>query len=319
MTVLRWPFCILALLLFGGCTSYLPLDTISLVDGATYRIGITRNEQDEFQSIVTRQTATCEQTQVIHGFRADCLAVSANGDFLALGADRLRVSGRYYNDSSVLLLNASTLEMLAQWTIPGVRGAGGYPEAVTRFDAIAISPDGQTVATYYWKPPGWKPVVALWGARTGELLKEFDSPEPSGPAQSTIYSTWANSLTFSADGGQLAAARMTASKRSEDGPAVGVIHIWRIEDSRRTDLPLAPNQVAWDLCFSESGTGLAYWCWNGKDTSNARIFVLNVPDGRVLAERLVSERVMGIRRSAGAFDALLRSGVWTSIAAPVAK
>jgi hypothetical protein len=67
------------------------------------------------------------------------------------------------------------------------------------------------------------------------------------------------------------------------------------------------------ICFNENGTKLAYWCWDGRGTSQARIVVLGLPDGKVLTEKLVQGKIPAIRRSADAFEAMLSDGDWIRI------
>lgn len=306
-------------LLCGGCLARYGLilfvaQAVSPTEGAHYRAEFNRDSFGQGQTNVTKRTLAGEATRMIPGLEARCLAISPNGEVVALGG-YMPAAGSGRRSSVVLVLSSSTLETISHWAIPGMNTTSRVHGEVPRFEAMAMSPDAQTVATYCWNPvvAAGNPVVALWRTRSGEPLGEFESPEPNGPRQGTVQTDRTISLAFSADGKQLAAARMASAKAGGGAPSSGIIHVWQIEDGHRTDMPLGPDQGARDLCFDESGTRLAYWCWIGSGTSTAWTFVRSLPDGRILAEELAPGRIWGIRRSPSGFEALLGNDTWLRI------
>jgi len=128
-----------------------------------------------------------------------------------------------------------------------------------RVSDVAISPDGQIVATSYWE------LVVLWRLPTGERLASLRG-----------FKRWAGNLRFSPDGGLLAV-----------GTDTGGIQVWDVHSrSRRFSLDVE-GQVS-DLEFSPDGKLVAAGTYG-----TGTVWLIDVSSGKLVDHQRVSDMGCG--------------------------
>jgi WD40 repeat protein len=137
------------------------------------------------------------------------------------------------SSTGIRIHNARTLELLAEFA------------SEDWVSSLAYSPDGKTIAA--WLPDG---SVSLWNSTTAKLVKTLSVPSEGGTIRVTADGL--HNVTFSADGGTLAA-----------GQGDGSIHLWDVSSG--------------DLLMTIKGA----------DTSIAGIAIS--PDGKFLASTALLE------------------------------
>jgi WD40 repeat protein len=105
------------------------------------------------------------------------------------------------------------------------------------FSAVAWSPDGQWVATAYWKQVKLQPVgfIALLHAPSGNLMNEWRAHEGG-----------ANSVSFSADSSTIAS-----------GGADGLVRLWDVKTNKERRALRTSGERVYAVAFSPDGRRLA--------------------------------------------------------------
>lgn len=181
--------------------------------------------------------ATGEMVRELAGERSafSCLAFSPNGQVLAagVGEGNLRILGGREPDGPVYLWNVSTGKEIRQ-----LHGKAG------RVNALAFSPDGQTLATTGFDDC----VIHLWDPRTGAERARLERANGSGASKWLFEGT--SALVFAPDGRTLAAVSFYEQK-SNIGPAVPpkendvrTVSLWEVATGKmRHEIHLPVNSV----------------------------------------------------------------------------
>ena len=309
-----------------GCkykSGYVTIVERSVVDGIEYHCDTELDKKtDCFYSIISKHPDSNGQVLRLRG-KPECLAVSSRNNVIAIGILPMEGPNEYgylylSDKYEIVFADTKTFKISHHWQ---VRPKGiPVPELdrLWRFDAMGFSDDGNTIATYYWKPntdKGRQSVVTLWDVASGEPIQELFLPPPDTSLQGKVFTENADDLAFSPDGRLVALSGGWFIKDpfgliSQPDPFVV---IWKLSDGSRITLRPKNSPYISDLCFDQTATQLT--CLGGtygKITSKANVTVWSVPECELLTTKVVSGRVFGIMwsTSENAFRVRLEDGTY---------
>ena len=304
----------------AGCApEYCPIIERSPLDRAEYRCDITC-KGEVYHSTLSKRPGHRNGGLRLRG-KAQCLAISGNGDVVAIAIRPMagpNVHGHLWlaNTCKMVFVDARTLQVIRRWRIepPGMPppDRDGYVRSIHNLDRMAISEDGKTIATFYWRPctyRAWGPVVAVWQVTTGRPLRELSIPRaPGEPPSGERRGVGACALGFS-PGSELVAFSGGWGCGKYSPPDCFLV-VWRTSDGLPVMLRPVGHLFLRGLCFDRTGKRLACWHWAGWGTSQAKVMVWSVSEGKLLVTKRVRGRVLGITRTeAGdAFEVALADG-----------
>ena len=197
-----------------------------------------------------------------HSDHVNQLAFSPDGRWLASGGD----------DRSVKLWNIATGQML--------RSIDEHPGKIA---ALAISPDGQRIATSYLFDDK---TIKVWRSDTGALLKTLNLPDPQAQT---------DGLAFAADGTLIANAYRQIYRFDIDGgPKTGPVGRAGAQSYFPTNMALSPDGKLIAFVYSEEKSRIRTAIFNAATGAQIRTLdspaspgltrdIRFSPDGRLLA------------------------------------